>query len=194
MKCKDIPSKAEILAKIRVGGSACEKMIDKLAEGLIKCLVFEKTVTNYVLKNRGNIQDAEDTRLEGLAQLVNNLYANKYGGKSSIENYAFGICKNIWNNRRRKNERIKLQNTEAWNSLDQQTALTPESQISEEQIWSIVEQINVECKELLMFVHKGYSYKEISQKSTLAVQTIKNKVASCRDKLRNLFKNNTQII
>lgn len=186
MKCNDIGyTKAEIVNVEFEGGSALKKMVDTVVEELCKCSAFLKTVMSYVLNHQGNIQDAEDVIQEGLAQLVVNLYENKYQGQSSIENYAFGICKFKWNNRRRKVSRLQYMNDEKWTFLDRKADAAQNARPTEdeEMIWKIIGQMNQTCKNLLKLVYKGLSYKQIGEELNFAEQTVKNKVSACRKKL-----------
>ena len=186
MKCNDIRYTKTEIARIELeGGPALGKMVDAVIEELCKCRVFLKTVIGYVLNNGGNTQDAEDTIQEGLAQLVVNLYENKYQGESSVENYAFGICKFKWNNRRRKVSRLQYLSDEKWATFDHKADADQNHHPTEDEkmIWLILEKMNQTCKNLLKLVYMGLSYKHIGEELNFAEQTVKNKISACRKKI-----------
>ena len=188
MNCPNIRyTKTEILERVREGGANLKDLIDKLVEELSQCDSFLRAVVSYVLKNGGNAQDAEDILQEGLAQLVINLSENKYKGNSSIENYACGICKLMWNNRFRKESRFQYPDPTYWIHNDKETAnpkIKEEFSKEQKMIWSIIGHMNKECKELFKLVYFEFSYKEIGIQLNIAEQTVKNKVSGCRKKLR----------
>lgn len=190
MHCDQIPyTKEEITLRTRAGGSNLKELVDQVIENLSKCKVFLKTVVKYVLDNKGNVQDAEDVLQEGLAQVAVSLYENKYQADSSIENYAFGVCKFKWNNRRRKNSRLQYPESEQWLNKHQKT--TPgqvdQSLENEEMIWSIIGKMDEDCKKLLKLVYEGFNYKTIGERLSFAEQTVKNKISNCRRKLRKFL-------
>ena len=188
MKCEHLPiSQTEIVKRVKEGGISLKNIMDPLISALCQCRVFTQTVVRYVLDNRGNLQDAEDILQEGLARLVVNLYENKYNGDASIENYAFGICKFLWNNRRRKNSRIDYYESNTHPTFRQIEAGIDAKHKKEDEkmIWTIIASMNENCKRLLYLVYCGLSYREIGEEMEFAEQTVKNKVSGCRKKLRS---------
>lgn len=197
MKCKQIPfTQEQIVRAVQRGGPELQSLIDHLVQALCQCQVFIKTVISYVRHNKGNEQDAEDILQEGLVQMVINLYENKYKGEASIENYAFGVCKFLWNNRRRKNSKVDYAEPTDWKfqlKTDNPDNRITEKNKAEEAIWSIIGQMNKTCKELLRLVYLGFSYQDLGEELNLAEQTVKNKVSGCRKKLRTYIKENPQL-
>lgn len=163
-------------------------MIDSVVRDLCQCREFLATVIQHVRKNGGTNQDAEDMLQEGLAQLVANLYENKYKGEASIENYAFGICKFKWANALRKKSRhMQVVDSDRLIKLNpaDPSVLPTEDQ---EWIWTILGQMNEGCKDLLKLVYQGFSRKEIGEQLNVAEQTVKNKISGCRRQFSELIK------
>ena len=138
MKCPikyDIP---QILAASEKGGLLLDEVCNHIIEVLCSCSAFVGTVFRHVRSRGGNQEDGEDLLQDGLTQLMLSLVDKKYKGNSSIENYAFGICKNLWMNRSQKHENTRVvylgedtrkeeaapENTEAaWLETEQNTIL-----------------------------------------------------------------------
>ncbi|MEM7373088.1 MAG: sigma-70 family RNA polymerase sigma factor [Bacteroidota bacterium] len=189
MKCPNISvSQQELLPTLQLGGAAMKPVIDTVVRDLCQCHEFLRTVIQHVRKNGGSNQDAEDLLQEGLAQLVANLYENKYRGESSLENYAFGICKFKWANvLRKKSRHMQLVDSDRLVKLNPADPSIPPSE-DEEWIWTILGQMNEGCKDLFKLVYQGFTRKEIGGQLNLAEQTVKNKISSCRQQFSRLVK------
>ena len=177
------------------GGPGLRKMVDEIIGELCACSVFIKTVVGHIVRNSGNVQDAEDMIQEGLATLAVNLFENKYKGDASIENYAFGICKFKWNNARQKKSRTQTMDQEQWSQHERETEPSHDHNPSEDEnmIWTIVGKMSEECKEILKRVYLGLAYDDIGEDLGLARQTVKNKVSSCRKKLKSFLRSHPEL-
>lgn len=68
---------------------------------------YRKSVTNYVCKWGGNMQEGEDVLIEGIAEVYYAVKAEKFRGESALGTYIFQVCKFIW---MRKNRRKNAMN------------------------------------------------------------------------------------
>ncbi len=87
-------------------GKAWERgAVHELVGRLVKTQSFVFTVHAFVMSDRaGNRQHAEDIVMEGLVLLGDQLLRGQYKGDGNVEQYAIGICKNLWRNWRRKSD------------------------------------------------------------------------------------------
>ncbi len=53
-------------------------------------------VTNWIVKNNGNAEDALDVFQDGVESLIQKMFANKLPPDVNVEAYFFTTCKNMW--------------------------------------------------------------------------------------------------
>ncbi len=163
MKCPIQFTKAEILNICEARGPVLKEMIHSILQSLCHCEAFEQNVLKLVQTRGGRKEDAEDLIQESLTQLAMNLIEGKYKAESSIENYAFGICRFKWMNVRSKKRLlvtkigIKEENVELKNNPEKEL-------LGEEQktiLWETVQKLKGKCPEFLKLWAMGYSHKEM---------------------------------
>ena len=191
MSCPIKYSTAEVIAASKKGGLELEKVINHVIEVLYQCRSFVGTVYRHVKKNRGNQQDGEDVLQEGLIQLAINLAKDKFKGGSSIENYAFGICRNKWLNeiyKKRREKEIFPGKDIGKNKIAPEN---PEEDLLEEEririLREIIKKLTGNCPRLLIYRLLKFSHKEISEEMGINVQTSRNETSKCLKKLRNFI-------
>ena len=108
MKCPIKYDTPQILAASEKGGLLLDEVCNHIIEVLCSCSAFVGTVFRHVRSRGGNQEDGEDLLQDGLTQLMMSLVDKKYKGNSSIENYAFGICKNLWMTESKNNNTEEL--------------------------------------------------------------------------------------
>lgn len=197
MKCPITYNTAEILVASTQGGLVLEKVCNHIIEVLCSCPAFVGMVFRHVKSRGGNQEDGEDLLQDGLTQLLLSLVDRKFKGNSSIENYAFGICKNLWMNRSQKHETTKVvylgddarkeevapENTEAaWLETEQNSIL-----------WSIIKKMKGNCPKFLEFWALGFSHKEVAEKMDISERRSLNATSECRKKLRNWIAEHPQL-
>ncbi|MBG6130474.1 RNA polymerase sigma factor (sigma-70 family) [Aquimarina sp. EL_43] len=63
-------------------------------------------IRQYILQNSGNEEDAEDVFQDALILVYQKLKTDSLELHSSLRTYFYGICKNMWRNRLRKNKKM----------------------------------------------------------------------------------------
>lgn len=160
---------------------------------------FYNGVLNYVGKNSGSKEQAEDILADAVIIFYENIKNNKFDFRDSIKPYFFKIVNNLWLEELKKMEkdrRLKLipdlsSNIDDIVILEQGIGFRKNT---EEMISEIFNQIGVKCKEILiMFYYYNYSMKEIAEELDFSngesakvqknkcMQRIKTQVNLCND-------------
>ncbi len=185
MKCPIPYSKEELVTIRRAPPARKQEVVDGVIKALCQCPVFINTVRKYVLAHHGSVEDAEDLVQESLAQLAISLLEGRYKGMSSIENYAFGICKFKWLNRLNK-KGIKVVEAEVVPEaklVDREYLLIREE--SRALLWKIIQNVPGRCPEYLKLWAWGYKPAEIAAKMDVSERRARKNTYMCRNKLRN---------
>lgn len=196
MKCPIGYSKQEILDASRQGGANLQKVINGVLQDLCRCDAFERTVKSWVRTRGGNTEDAEDLIQESLSQLALNLLDNKYQGGSSIENYAFGICKFKWLNIASK----KGISTVGITDDDKEKVGTDDVEGSfvagemREWLWKIVGSMRGRCPDFLKLWAMGYSHREIGSELEVTEKRARKNTSECRKRLRESIAADTNLM
>lgn len=186
MKCPIGYSKQEILDASQKRGPQLQLVINGVLRDLCKCAAFDRTVKSFVRSRGGNTEDAEDLIQEALSQLALNLLDNKYQGGSSIENYAFGICKFKWLNIASK----KRISTVGITDDDKEKVGTDDIEGSfvagemREWLWKIVNTMRGRCPDFLKLWAMGYSHREIGTQLEVTEKRARKNTSECRKRLR----------
>ncbi len=194
MKCPISYSKAEILEAVESKGATLQKMLNTVIKELCQCRAFDGTVKSFVRARGGNTEDAEDLIQESLSQLAISLMTKKYKGDSSIENYAFGICKFKWMNVMTK----RGIDTVGITDDDKEKVGTDDiegSFISEEtksSLWSVVSKVSGHCPQYLKLWAQGFSHREIGEQMDVTEKRARKNTSECRKRLRDLISANPQ--
>lgn len=189
MKCPISYNRDEIRTAAESGGAILEKMINTVLRELCQCGAFVNTVKSFVRTRGGNTEDAEDLIQEGLSQLAISLLERKYQGQSSIENYAFGICKFKWMNIQQKRGIDTTEITEQQNEVKSDLSLE-DAVISDETkgiLWEIVQKMTGRCPDFLKLWALGYSHREIGEKLDVTEKRARKNTSSCRQRLRDFL-------
>ena len=189
MKCPIRYSKEEILKATQERGNQLNTVINGVLQDLCKCSAFISMVKSFVKQRGGNTEDAEDLIQESLSTLAINLVSRKYKGDSSIENYAFGICKFKYMNVMTK----KGIDTTTITDDDRERKGTDDiegSMLTEEAngiLWKIVAQVSGHCPKYLKLWAMGYTHREIGEKMDVTEKRARKNTSECRSRLRKLI-------
>lgn len=153
-----------------------------------------KVVAKYVVEQGGKPQDADDLLYDGLSILFLNLEQNKFSGKSSIHTYLVGICKNVWRDRVRRQNRnedlIELLGRAATEAADEPIQ-TSELEIL---VREVLRKIGEKCAEILLLWAEKIPFKEIAQEVGLTLQSTYNRKKQCFQRIKVLQKENHPLI
>ena len=180
-----------------------EEIINQLlnndTEGCQKAmtLLYErhyKMISNIILKNSGNAEDAKDIFQESLLIFYKNVKSNKFKLSSKISTYLYSVAKNQW--LKVLNSRDKTVYSE---NLENQKNIISENEIpkldySDEQkiIGNLLKTAGAKCKKILLLVYyEKLKMQEISTKLNLSsAQEVRNQKSKCMKKIRSLVINN----
>ncbi len=144
-------------------------------------------VKNYVLKNSGNADEADDLFQDALVIFYVKVRKGEYHKTSSLKTYLFGIARNLWlkelRRRRTAHKHLKVEDESDF----QEELIIQKSQMT---IRKVMELINEECKQLLIdFYFEGKTMASLTTKYGLGSEAAtKNKKYRCLQKLISLVK------
>ena len=127
----------------------------------------------------------KDIIQEAIVITYQNLKDNKFNGQSSLETYAYGICKNLL---RHELKNLSRHVPEPPDIADEPQDLTP--LVNARKIKALLKQISLECSELLLqYYFHAKSFKELSKMYGLgSVQAVKNKKYRCLKQVNAIVK------
>ncbi len=134
-------------------------------------------IRGYVQQNEGNLQDAEDIFQDALVALYQQHKAKPIELSCALPTYFYAICKNLWRNRMRKQQRIQLSETLS-EELSELTLATEDWEIKTQEFLfqKCFVQLGAACQKVLTMVFDGCSMKTIATKMnyTEAYARVKN--------------------
>ena len=117
-----------------------------------------------MLNNNGNRDDGIDIFHEGIIALDENVRKDKFKGDGKLKGYLYSICRFLWLNRLKKDQRIKY--TSEQHELDQVTLTTPEHlSLAAEQkqiLDQLLGRLGNKCQRILELWKLSYSMEEIA--------------------------------
>lgn len=149
-------------------------------------------VLQYVLKNNGKSEDAEDLFQETLLALVKNVRKPSFDLSSKISTYVHAIAKNKWLYRLRGNKKTRVV------SIDQHEGMEIADEEPKEDLFNdrhqlvskVFAEISEECRTLLLgFYYKKKKLGELALEMNLTANFIKVKKHRCMTSLRTKVSN-----
>lgn len=141
-------------------------------------------LVQYICKENGDVQAAEDVFQETLILFDRNIRENRFQGGSSLQTYFLGIGKQYWFNRQRgiKHQPLEQQPEQPHQETPENLYLTTERQNT---IHEIMEQIGEHCKKVLSLYKLSLSNEEIARELGLSSPELAKKYAyRCREKFK----------
>ncbi|MEL7147533.1 MAG: RNA polymerase sigma factor [Bacteroidota bacterium] len=158
-----------------------ERVVRRIYEEL-----FPK-IRNYVMSNGGTEDDARDLMQKSLMQMVVRAKVRGLVIKTSFEGYLFITAKNFWL------RIVKKRNQEVTN-FELSTLQSEEQEIAdsavEQEKWELFEEklaiLSENCRRLLGFFFKKFSYKEIAVEMEYSNENVvKQRMFKCKQKLKD---------
>ncbi len=152
---------------------------------------LREKVVWYVQQNSGNRDDGQDIFHEGIIVLDRNIREQKFRGDSSLSLYLYAICRFLWMNQLRKNQKVELQEDHV--RMDAPNEETPEiALISQERqtlFRNILGLLGDKCRQVLEMWQLSYSMEEIAEKMGLSSEKMARKSKyRCMQSLIDLVK------
>jgi RNA polymerase sigma factor (sigma-70 family) len=159
---------------------------------------YYSLLSQYILKNSGSPEDAEDIFQEVIIAFVNLVRSGKFRGESGIQTFLYALNRNIWLNELRRKTREEKRETQyealvAKAQPDIYAAL--EYRQATKQLMKVIEHLGDVCKKiLLMFYYDNHTIKQIL--ATMHYeneQALRNKKSKCLKRLEQLVQNDQQL-
>lgn len=155
---------------------------------------FSPQVIQWVKKNNGSIDDAQDVFQEALIALYNMSLNVDFVLTYPIGGLIFRICRNKWIDKlREKNREAEVRDEQKKRYTDEQDIVPPIEQIEEEEIRQkklnlSFQQLSSLCQQLLRLTSNGTSPKDIAIQLEMAnANTVYRRKSACIDRWRKLY-------
>ena len=152
-------------------------------------MVSKKTVSRFILRNKGTQQDVDDVFHDGLIAFYNLVKQDKINLDTNVEAYLYSICRNMWAKKLMKGPKL-VELNESYNIIKTEeiqidTILSGEKKNLIEQI---LKGLGKECEKiLLLFYYEQLKTKEIVHRMHYANdQVLRNKKSKCMKSLRQV--------
>ena len=147
-------------------------------------------VRAFVLKNKGQQQDAEDIFQKALMQLTVRYKKEKFIINTSFEAYLFTVCKNLWRRELNKSK-LKVTNKEFIEPKDDNEDIALAT--LEQKRWDLfndcLEMISENCKQILKLFFAKTSYAKMVEQFGYNSETVaRQRVFKCKTKLKELVR------
>ncbi len=152
--------------------------------------LYKKTypqIRNFILKNKGNIADAEDIFQNALIQITVRYIKDKHVITGNIEAYVFTICKNLWRRKFRKKNPISTEDMIfEIKDDDSESALATLEQMRWELFQEKLKEVKGKCAEVLKMFFAKVSNTEIAERMGYDSEVVaRQKVYKCKKNLSN---------
>ncbi|WP_299125659.1 sigma-70 family RNA polymerase sigma factor [uncultured Winogradskyella sp.] len=147
-------------------------------------------VRAFVIKNKGQQQDAEDIFQKALMQLAVRYKKEKFVINTSFEAYLFTVCKNLWRRELNKNK-VRVTNNDYLEPKDDNEDIA--LAVLEQKRWELftesLELISENCKQILKLFFAKTPYAEIMKKFNYNSETVvRQRVFKCKNSLKEYVK------
>lgn len=142
-------------------------------------------IRTYILKNSGNEADVEDVFQDGLVFLYQKLKTGDFELSSALSTYFYGVCKNIWRNRLRKNRKMVVTDTIAEDAEIIAPQVLQEIEVTEQQhvYRKYFLQLHDTCRQVLQLLFMGNSMRQIAEITGYSEGYTRKKKFECKKNL-----------
>jgi RNA polymerase sigma factor (sigma-70 family) len=148
-------------------------------------------IGRYIYQNSGNEEDVQDVFQDAIVLIYQKLKNGPLELNSSFKTYFYGVCKNIWRNRLRKNKKIIMTD----NIHDDPKISNPsviediENKEREHVYRKHFLSLHESCREVLNLLFQGKSMKEIAHITGYAEGYARRKKFDCKQYLIKMIEN-----
>jgi RNA polymerase sigma factor (sigma-70 family) len=160
-------------------------------------LLYKKvlpSITQYIRKNSGNKEQAEDIFHDAIIKLIVKIRNNELPIETDFNAYLFTMAKNLWIIKAKRDQKIQYMDdikdsTLYSNTQEDYTSVQNETSVAME---SVLTSIGEKCKELLTLTfYMNFSLKEAALKLGISNEEVaKTNQYRCKKKMFEVIKNN----
>lgn len=142
-------------------------------------------IRQYILQNSGNEEDVEDVFQDALILVYQKLKTDSLELHSSLRTYFYGVCKNIWRNRLRKNKKMVIAESlpEDIQIIDSDIIKEIERKEREHVYRKHFLNLSDTCREVLSLLFQGNSMKNIAHITGYSEGYTRKKKFECKRSL-----------
>ena len=146
-------------------------------------------IKNFIIANKGQIQDAEDIFQKGLMQLSVRYRKKKFEISSSFEAYFYTVCKNLWRRELNKKKiRVTDDKVKELVNIEHDSALALIEMKRQELFIEKLNLISQNCKKILDLYFSKISYSEILKLTNYdSENVVRQRVFKCKKHLTKLI-------
>ena len=147
-------------------------------------------VKNFILKNGGSAQDAEDVFQKALLQLAVRYKKEKFTIETSFDYFLFTVCKNLWRREiNRSKPRVYYAPTQEPGDETYDQALALLEQKRWELFSDCFDQMTGNCRKVLKLYFSKVPYSEIMKKMNYSSETVaRQRVFKCKARLKEIIR------
>lgn len=142
-------------------------------------------IRKYILRNSGNEEDVEDVFQDAMIFIYQKLKTDSLELQSSIRTYFYGVCKNIWRNRARKNKNLVITEYLPEDIEIIGPTVLKDLECKEQEYVYHKHFLNLSdtCREVLCLIFKGMNMKEIAKITGYSEGYARKKKFECKQHL-----------
>ena len=152
---------------------------------------YHKAILHLVETDRGTMEDARDVFQEGIMLVYQKGQEPEFQLSSSFFTYFYGVCRNIWWNKRKKKSRTEITLSDEMKSMVADTSV-PEIEANEQ--YMLYQKkfllLGKDCQQLLrLFLQKVKMEEIMKRMSYSSVNYVKQRKFKCKAQLILLIEN-----
>lgn len=158
---------------------------------------YYSMIADFILKNSGLKEDAEDIFQETLISMISNIRKADFNLTSKLGSYLYSISRNMWLYRLRKIKSGPFLIKDSYEAIEDESQI-PEMELFEDRhhmIAKLFDKISVECQKILSgFYFENKALKDIGVQMNYTEGSIRVKKSRCMDSLKKLVENDPDYI
>jgi len=173
-----------------------ERLIQGILEGDSQILkdFYKKTlpsVRNYILKNSGKEEDAEDVFQDALVLVYQKLKAASIELNCDLSTYVYAVSRNLWLSKLRRLKKVTYNSDTVDKTVILDKDIIEEIEKNEEKhiFRKHFLRLSEKCKEVLGLFFEGNSMKVIAQKTGFTEAYTRKKKFECKNELLDMIEN-----
>ncbi|CAM1374079.1 RNA polymerase sigma factor [Tenacibaculum xiamenense] len=154
------------------------------------------SIKNFILQNKGSIEDAEDVFQKALLQIAVRLKRENFEINTSFDGFLYTVCRNLWRRELNKNKNRVTNNEVVERVSEERENAEAYLEIKKQELFiEKMGKLSENCKHILNLFFAKLSYAEILTKTEYSSETvIRQRVFKCKKKLTELIKSDTRYL